>query len=114
MTLVQEKLDRWNIWHIEDKELLSLLVGRKGGKTTIAIIDMILKKPQNKNQLAKTLNLDYKTVAHHITIMKLHNYLLEEKYNKTLYLYPSPKLFKSLHEYRLIKEFLLNEIKREE
>ena len=102
----QKTLIRWNIWNIKDKELLNLIVGRKGGKTTIKIIDKILEKPKNKNQIANELGLDYKTICYHINIMTEHDYLLEEKCNKRYYYHPSDKLFKSLDEYNIIKEYV--------
>lgn len=97
------------LWEIENKELINLIVGRKGGKTTIKIIDKILIKPHNINQLSNLLNLDYKTVNYHIEIICEHKYVeKEELKNCTLY-YPSNKLFNCLDEYNLIKEFIKNE-----
>ena len=57
------------VWHVNNKELYYLLKGRLGGKTTINIIDMILEKPHNRNQLSKKLNVDYKTVTYHLKII---------------------------------------------
>lgn len=94
------------IWKIKDKELLNLIVGRDGGKTTIRIIDKILTEPYNKNQLARTLKLDYNTITHHINIIYNHNYILKLKFENTYYYHPSDKLIKSLGEYNLIREYL--------
>ena len=47
---------------IKDKELSNLLIGRKGGITTIKITDQILQQPHNANQLSRILHLDYKTI----------------------------------------------------
>ena len=91
---------------INDKELLNLIVGRDGGKTTIRIIDKILTKPYNKNQLAKALKLDYNTITHHINIMTNHEYILKLKFENTFYYHPSDKLIKSLDEYNLIRKYL--------
>lgn len=102
----QKTLASWNIWSIKDRELLNLMVARKGGKTTTKIIDKILEWPKNKNQLAKELGMDYKTISYHIDIMKEHDYLLEEKCNKHYYYSPSDKLFNSIEEYNLIKEYI--------
>lgn len=106
---IQKTLEKWGLWNVKNRELLNLITGRKGGKTTIKIIDCILKKPYNKNQLAKTLNLDYNTIAYHVNIMKNHDYLTEEKFEKCYYYHPSKKLFNSIEEYNIIKENLQNE-----
>ena len=54
MSTFQGTLENWNLWNIQDKELVSLILGRSGGITTSRIIDLILQKPLNKNQIAKT------------------------------------------------------------
>ncbi|WP_405293868.1 winged helix-turn-helix domain-containing protein [Methanobrevibacter sp.] len=108
MASVQKTLRHWSLLHLEDKELLTLIVGRKGGKTTIKIIDKLLMKPHNKNQLAKILNVDYNTITHHIKIMHNHRYITEEKLDNVFYYLPSEKLFKSIEEYNIIREFILN------
>ena len=100
------KMSKKEIWQINDKELLNLIVGRDGGKTTIRIIDKILTEPYNKNQLAKTLKLDYNTITHHINIIYKHEYILKSKFEKTYFFYPSDKLIKSLDEYYLIRDYL--------
>ena len=52
------------------KQLLYyLVIGTRGGETRAKIINSIIKKPMNANQLALELNLDYKTVQHHLKIL---------------------------------------------
>ncbi len=46
-----------------------LLLGKKGGKTSAKIIEKLLIRPYNSNQLANTLNLSYNTIQYHIRIM---------------------------------------------
>lgn len=96
------------IWDLEDKELVTLLIGRDGGKTTAKIIDMILTRPFNANKLATTLNLDYKTIKHHITLLLEHKYVEEMEIGRTRIYYPSEKLFNNLDEYNIITEHLKN------
>lgn len=109
MESTQDTLIKWSIWNIKDKDLLNLLVAREGGRTTIRIIDKILEKPFNKNQLSKNLNLDYNTITYHINIIKSHEYITEEKFDKSCFYHPSEKLFKSIKEYNLVKEYLKND-----
>lgn len=97
------------IWSIQDKELLNIIMGRDGGKTTIRIIDMILTHPYNVNQLSNALHLDYNTISHHVKIIHEHKYVIKMKMGNSYILHPSDKLIKSLDEYILIKEFLKNE-----
>lgn len=100
---------RWNINTIKDKELLTLFIGRKGGITTARIMDKLLTKPYNKNQLATQLDVDYNTITHHITIMGKHNYITPIEFDNCTYYHPSEKLFKSLEEYKIIRDYLLSQ-----
>jgi PAS domain-containing protein len=52
-----------------EKRLRFLLEGSKGGENRIRIIDMIRKKPYNMNQLSVELELNYRTIRHHIDIL---------------------------------------------
>jgi DNA-binding transcriptional ArsR family regulator len=65
-----------------------IFIGSRGGPTRIRIMKEILKNPLNKHQLAKKLNLDYKTVEHHVRIL-IEHHLIEilepEKYGSLLF-----------------------------
>lgn len=50
-----------------------LLSGTRGGETRSRIILSLSKTPMNMNRLAKTLNLDYKTVQHHLRVLEENN-----------------------------------------
>lgn len=47
-----------------------LITGTRGGETRAKILNAINNAPQNANQLSKRLNVDYKTVRHHLAILK--------------------------------------------
>ncbi len=49
-----------------------LLSGSRGGPTRLKILRALKEKPMNPNQLAKTLNLNYKTVLHHLSVLERH------------------------------------------
>ena len=61
------------------KNFLYLIYGTKGGYTRIKIILLLLKRPYNANQITKELNLDYKTVQHHLRIMEENNIIVSSK-----------------------------------
>ena len=95
-----------NIWAAKDKELVILILGREGGKTTARIIDSLLEKPYNKNQLTNILHLDYNTITYHTDLLCKHGYATKEKFENSYYYHPSNKLFNHIDDYILIKEVL--------
>ncbi len=87
------------------KILWWLIAGTKGGINRARIIDVLQHRPYNANQLAEKLNLDYKTVRHHIKILEDNNVITSsgEKYGIMYFLSPSMEenfeLFKQIwHE----------------
>lgn len=51
------------LWH--------MIGGTKGGETRALIINELIERPYNPNQLSENLDLDYKTVTYHLR--KLEN-----------------------------------------
>ena len=47
-----------------------LVAGTRGGVNRARIIDALRRRPYNPNQLAELLGLDYKTVRHHLEVLK--------------------------------------------
>lgn len=64
-----------------NKSLEIILLQKKGGKTTARIIEQLLKRPYNSNQIAKLLNISYNTAYYHFQIMLKFN-LVEKKQTK--------------------------------
>ena len=52
------------------KLLWWLIAGSKGGLTRATIINSLNERPANANQLTKRLNLDYKTIRHHLKVLE--------------------------------------------
>lgn len=98
-----------NIFNIKDKTLAYIITLRSGGKTTARIIDELLKRPYNKNQLAKKLNLNYKTITYHLNIIYEKDYVRKVKYFNQYFYIPTDKLINNLNEYYLLKEIIENE-----
>lgn len=53
-----------------EKMLWWLIGGTKGGKNRLRIVLALSNKPMNTNTLSKYLDLDYKTVDHHLNRLK--------------------------------------------
>jgi len=49
------------LWHV--------LTGTRGGENRVRILRTLDDRPRNANQLAEELDLDYKTVRHHLDVL---------------------------------------------
>ena len=71
---------------VNDPDVKRLLwfvfAGSRGGLNRLKIIVMLNENPQNTNQLAKNLGLDYKAIQHHIRVLEKNNLItpVGEKY----------------------------------
>ena len=55
-----------------DKALWYLLTATRGGENRARIIRSLSERPRNANQLATSLDLEYKTVRHHLDMLEDH------------------------------------------
>ncbi|MHA2016090.1 MAG: winged helix-turn-helix domain-containing protein [Candidatus Thorarchaeota archaeon] len=55
-----------------------LIAGTKGGINRARILQALRDRPYNANQLAEILNLDYKTVRHHLDILIEHQLIVAQ------------------------------------
>lgn len=53
-----------------------VLTGTRGGTNRVRILRALDEQPRNANQLAEALDLDYKTVRHHLDVL-MDNDVLE-------------------------------------
>lgn len=67
-----------------------LLGGARGGENRARIIKELSIRPCNMNQLASKLNVDYRTVMHHVEILKKNSLIVSkgEHYGVTYFLNP--------------------------
>ena len=67
-----------------------LIAGSRGGTNRARIIKALHDRPYNVNQLSLELDLDYKTIQHHIKVLEDHNILVnsseEKKYGAMIFL----------------------------
>ncbi len=65
-----------------------VFAGSRGGLNRLRIIAALKEKPQNTNQLAKELGLDYKAIQHHIRVLEKNNLITRvgEKYGITYFI----------------------------
>lgn len=82
------------------KLLWYLIVGTRGGNTRALILKHLIDKPHNANQLADALNMDYKTVRHHLDVLVKNGIITKEKSNgyTTVY-FPSKTIEANLNEF---------------
>jgi DNA-binding transcriptional ArsR family regulator len=71
-----------------EKMLWWLIGGTRGGKNRVRIIMTLDKTPMNANNLSEELELDYKTIKHHLDLMEEHNVvdIMGEGYGKNYFL----------------------------
>jgi DNA-binding transcriptional ArsR family regulator len=46
-----------------------VLTGTRGGPNRVRLLRAVAERPRNANQLADDLDLDYKTVRHHLDVL---------------------------------------------
>ena len=54
-----------------------VLSGTRGGANRARILRAIDERPRNANQLAEALDLDYKTVRHHLDVLTDNNVITD-------------------------------------
>ena len=65
-----------------------LIAGTRGGPTRAKIIKILKETPQNANQLATGLSMDYRTIRHHLKVLQKNKIIISagEGYGTTYFL----------------------------
>ncbi|MDF1534622.1 MAG: winged helix-turn-helix domain-containing protein [Methanosarcinaceae archaeon] len=58
------------------KILWYLIAGTRGGNTRARIINALIDRPYNANQISEVIDMDYKTVRHHIGVLMKHSIIV--------------------------------------
>jgi len=56
-----------------EKALWYLFAGSRGGVNRVKIVRNLRDRPQNANELADELSVDYNTITHHLDMLKEHD-----------------------------------------
>ncbi|MCS4541517.1 MAG: winged helix-turn-helix domain-containing protein [Euryarchaeota archaeon] len=67
-----------------------LFVGTRGGSTRAEIVRFLKEKPSNANQLAEALNLNYKTIRHHLKVLLDNELIVAEGEGYSIMYFLSP------------------------
>jgi DNA-binding transcriptional ArsR family regulator len=68
-----------------------LIAGTRGGASRAKIIQTLNETPQNANQLANLLGMDYRTIRHHLQVLQKNKIITSagEGYGTTYFLSPA-------------------------
>ena len=96
---------------MSDQDIIRLLwflfAGTRGGANRIKILDLLIKNPLNINKISEELQLDYKTIQHHMRILEKINLItrMGDKYGILYFI--SNYLEKNIESYYNIKKKLV-------
>jgi len=96
---------------MSDQDIIRLLwflfAGTRGGDNRIKILDLLIKNPLNINKISEELQLDYKTIQHHVRILEKNNLItrMGDKYGILYFI--SNYLEKNIESYYNIKKKLV-------
>ena len=100
---------------MSDQDIIRLLwflfAGTRGGDNRIKILDLLIKNPLNINKISEELQLDYKTIQHHMRILEKNNLItrMGDKYGILYFI--SNYLEKNIESYYNIKKKLVRPLK---
>jgi len=87
-----------------------VLTGTRGGENRIRILRAIDERPRNANRLAETLDLDYKTVRHHLDVLTDNDMIARSGDDYGAVYLPSDRV---QHHWDVIEEIVASEVEGE-
>ncbi|HYC26823.1 MAG TPA: winged helix-turn-helix domain-containing protein [Nitrososphaerales archaeon] len=73
------------------RAMVYLFMGTRGGRNRVKIVEMVKDQPSNPNRISEVLDLDYKTVQHHLKVLGENGVLVandKESYGAIYFLTP--------------------------
>ncbi|MGC8606370.1 MAG: ArsR/SmtB family transcription factor [Vulcanisaeta sp.] len=77
------------------KILIWLLGGTRGGTMRLKILMLLRRRPMNPNQLARALNVNYRTIMHHLEVPERNGLVVKMNSNYGAPYFISDKLDKN-------------------
>lgn len=77
-----------------------LFTATRGGTNRGRIMEVILEEPMNTNKLRKTLDLDFRTVKHHLEVMENNNLVSSMGNNYGKMYFASEKLMDNIELFK--------------
>jgi predicted transcriptional regulator len=81
-----------------------ILVGSSGGLNRGRILNLILEKPCNANELSRVLKLDYKTVRHHLDVLQKNHLIISSVGDYGKVYFPSSMLEENIELFKEITD----------
>ena len=91
-----------------------IFAGMRGGPTRIQLVELILSRPSNMNQISKELNMDYKTIQHHIKVLSENRIIVSEEKKYGTMFFGSALLEKNKDAFKEIKEKIKKDQEKKE
>ena len=73
------------------RTMIYLFMGTRGGRNRVKIVEFVRNSPSNSNKISEQLNLDYKTVQHHLRVLGENGVIVtndKESYGAIYFLTP--------------------------
>jgi DNA-binding transcriptional ArsR family regulator len=67
-----------------------IIVGSKGGEMRAKLLQLLCERPMNAHQLSEALNVNYRTVTHHLDVLLKNGLVRAEGPKYGLMYFPSP------------------------
>jgi len=91
-----------------------LIAGTRGGVTRAKIIETLKENPQNANQLANSLEMDYRTIRHHLQILQKNKIITSAGNGYGITYFLSPEMEENYGLFEEIMNKIWKKQKREE
>ncbi len=79
-----------------------VFTGNRGGPNRARLVVSLRDQPMNANQLAQKLGMDYKTIRHHLQVLKKNRLIVEAGEGYGAMYFISPELDQNYDEFQKI------------